>query len=72
MKTVSLKLKQKNDFQWQIKNGAKVLQDISKITSGWHASCKTFSTLESAVEYARNSIEESYCAFGSDVKVELC
>ena len=71
MKVIKLKLKQKNQFEFQVKNGAKVLDKIQKISGGWYAACKSHETIDSAIEYVRNSIEQGYCAFGSDYKVEI-
>lgn len=71
MQVITLKLKQKNDFKYQIKNGAKVLNDIVKVSDGWHSACRLHETLDLAVEYARNSLEEAYCAFGKEIKVVI-
>lgn len=72
MKTVTLKLKEKNQFEYQVKNGAKVLDKIMKVSDGWHAACRVHDTLADAVEYVRNSREQMYCAFGGDCKVVIC
>ena len=71
MKTVSFKLKQKNQFEYQLKNGARIIDKIKSVKDGWYTGCKVHDTLEIAIEYARNSAEERACAFGSNVKVVI-
>ena len=70
MKTIELKLKQKSQYEYQLKEGAKVIAKITKVSDGWSIySCTTRETLENAIEYARRSQEETLNAFGGDYKV---
>ena len=71
MRTIELKLKQKNDFEFQLKNGAKIVEKIQKVSGGWYSCCKIFETIERAVEYTRISTEEMYNAFGGDCVVVI-
>jgi hypothetical protein len=63
MKTIELKLFQKNQFQYQIKNSRKVLDKIVSVKGGWYTGCKIFETIELAVEYQRFLIESQANAF---------
>lgn len=71
MKIITLKVRQKNAFEYQLKRGAKVVDKIQAVAGGWYVGCKIHDTLDLATEYARNSAEERACAFGDAVKVVL-
>ncbi len=48
---VVFKLKQKNEFEFHVKNGSKIVGKISKVSGGWHVCCKVFDSLEEALSY---------------------
>ena len=49
--TYTYTLKLKNDFEYQIKNGAKVIEKFLKVKGGWYVCCKTFESFELALSY---------------------
>ena len=69
MKTITFTLRQKNQFEYQIKSGAKIIDKIQSVKDGWYTGCKVHISLETAIEYARNSAEERASAFGDNVRV---
>lgn len=66
-----LKIRQKNEFIVQLKNGAKVVDEAKRVKGGWYAMCKVWDTLDDAIEAMRDSAEQRACAFGDDVKVTI-
>ena len=72
MQTINLKLVKKNQFEYQIKNGRKVLDKIQSVSDGkWAAGFQVFEYLDQAVEYARQLIESQANAFGGNILVTI-
>ena len=66
MKTVTYKLHKKNEFIFQVKDGRKVLETISKTSGGWYCACKTFETVESAIEWFKELRYSARQSFSSE------
>lgn len=55
MQHITTRIYKKSNFEYQIKNGAKIIARITKVTGGWHCECKIFDTIEGAARYSINS-----------------
>jgi hypothetical protein len=73
MKHITLKLKQKNEFEWQLKNGTKIVEKIQSCYNGtkWAVCYQVKDSLEDAVEYARVTTESMYTSVGGDYTVTV-
>jgi hypothetical protein len=70
-KTITYTLKQKNQFQFQIKSGSKVLEKICSAGGGWHSACHIWDTVDQAVENFITSREDFCSAMGQEIKIEI-
>ena len=52
MESIKTKIHKKSEFEYQIKNGAKIIERITKVSGGWYCCCKIFKDIESAVAYS--------------------
>jgi len=68
---ITYKLKQKNEFEYQIKKGAKIACKIIKITGGWAACCTTFQTLDQATSYWLSMAINTAESFDCDSNIKL-
>lgn len=68
---IAYKLVQKSEFEYQIKNGRKVVEKIMRVSDGWYVCCVVKPDLESAITYAIESQKEMMEMFGGSVEIEL-
>ena len=72
MKEVTYKLRRVNEFKYQVKDGRKVIENIHKVSGQWSAAHKLFPTIEEAVIYLVESLENMYSSLSEiDYKVYI-
>ena len=64
---LTYKLKKKSEYEYQIKDGRKVLAKFTSSSEGFHDGCKYFRNLDRAVKYWIEMRYQSLAMFGADV-----
>jgi hypothetical protein len=68
---VVYKLKKKNDFEFHVKSGSKIVEKISKASGGWYVCCRIFDSIEDALSYWKKSHLNTLSVF-DDRNFEIC
>ena len=70
-KQITLRLIRKNEFAYQLKSGARVLEKFTSVSGQWANTCQLFDTIDEAVRFYVNSAENLSDSLDRPIKINI-